>query len=86
MPTIREQIEAILRDLVHMTQTDEYPGEREDRIETATKAIEALISQSVMEELEILLSNVPMPTLSYEQVGDRIKELKTLANKGDKHD
>lgn len=41
-----------------------------------TKAVEHLILQERINELKNCLRNVPMPTLSYEQVEHRIEELK----------
>lgn len=74
-PTIREQIEEAIEPLYY---DGYYERNRRRGLNTATKSLESLISQSVIEELRDIYG---YDDVVY-RIEKRIKELKTLANKG----
>jgi len=69
------KIDDLLVDLVNMTQTDEYPGERQDRIKTAKASLLQMLVEARIDELRKI--SIHKPVLDREE---RIKELSAQLN------
>lgn len=60
---------------------DMAPTSKGHVLQAARDELTKLKIEAALGELEQVLKNVPMPSLSYDQVQTRIKELKTLLEK-----
>lgn len=81
---VDEHIDDVLLDLVIMTQTDEYPGEREDRLKQASQDImqlcQAECNRARISELERVIRGYHSVNhlMDERELKERIAELQQL--------